>query len=88
MAAFSFLILRMIRAANLSKDSFGLLIAVGVSAMFFFQVLENIGMNVGMLPVTGIPLPFMSYGGSSMVVNFITIGVVQSIIVRHKKIIF
>lgn len=87
-AAFSFMIMRIIRVANLAKDNFGLLIAVGAAAMFFFQVIENIGMNVGMLPVTGIPLPFLSYGGSSMVSMFIVLGIVQSVVIRHKKIIF
>ena len=85
---FVFLIIRTMRAANLSKDSFGLLISIGVGAMLFFQVVENIGMNIGMLPVTGIPLPFLSYGGNSLAVNFALLGIVQSIILRHKKIIF
>jgi rod shape determining protein RodA len=86
--AFSFMIIRIIRVANLAKDGFGLLIAVSAAAMFFFQVVENIGMNIGMLPVTGIPLPFLSYGGSSMVAGLIVLGIVQSVIIRHKKIIF
>lgn len=85
---FFFLLSRIIRAANISKDNFGLLIGVGVAVMIFFQVTENIGMNVGLLPVTGIPLPFLSYGGSSLVVTFLSLGIIQSIIIRHKKIIF
>lgn len=85
---FFVLLIRIIRAANLAKDHFGLLISIGVAAMIFFQVVENIGMNIGILPVTGIPLPFLSYGGSSLVITFAALGVVQSIIVRHKKIIF
>jgi len=87
-SGFFIILIRIIRAGNIAKDSFGLLIAVGIAAMIFFQVIENIGMNIGLLPVTGIPLPFLSYGGSSLIITFMAIGIVQSIIVRHKKIIF
>lgn len=85
---FGFLIFRIFRAANLAKDNFGMILSIGIGAMFLFQVVENIGMNIGVLPVTGIPLPFISYGGSSLVVNFAAVGIVQSIIMRHKKIAF
>lgn len=62
-----------------SSDNLGYLITVGVYAMILVQVIINIGMNVGLLPVTGIPLPFMSYGGSSILSLFIAIGIVQSV---------
>jgi rod shape determining protein RodA len=87
-SCFFAILTRIIRAGNIAKDSFGLLLAVGVAGMIFFQVVENIGMNIGLLPVTGIPLPFLSYGGSSLVICFMSLGIIQSVVVRHKKIIF
>lgn len=56
--------------------------------MFIFHVMVNVGMNIGIMPVTGIPLPFMSYGGTSLIVALGAIGLVQSVAVRHKKISF
>ena len=58
---------------------YGRLIAVGVALIFFFQAFVNIGMNVGLLPITGIPLPFVSYGGSSLVTSLALIGLAQSV---------
>jgi rod shape determining protein RodA len=86
--AFALLILRMIDIANLSKDNFGYLLSIGIAATFFFQIIVNIGMNVGLAPVTGIPLPFLSSGGSSLLSSFFMIGVLQSIFIHRKKIIF
>jgi rod shape determining protein RodA len=65
-----------------------MLTTFGIVAMLFFQVFENIGMNLGLLPVTGIPLPFLSSGGTSLLVSFFSIGIVESIYIRHKKIAF
>jgi len=79
---------RILRAASLARDSFGRLIACGVAALIFFQSLVNIGMNLGLLPVIGIPLPFISSGGSSLVTLLIAEGLVQSVVMRHKKIGF
>ena len=62
-----------------SKSAFGSLVVIGVFAVFFFQFLINVGMNVGIMPVTGIPLPIISYGGSSMLTSFILLGLVHSI---------
>ena len=87
-AIYFYLLVRIIKIGIIAKDNFGLLIAVGALGMFFFQVFENIGMNIGLMPVTGIPLPFLSSGGSSLVVSFATLGIIQSVAIRHKKIIF
>ena len=62
------------RTARLARDFFGALVCVGILAMFAFQVFESVGMSVGIMPVTGIPLPFMSYGGSSMIATFACVG--------------
>lgn len=74
-----FIILRVIIIAQRSDTLFGRYVCTGIGAMLFFHTFENIGMCMGLMPVTGIPLPFVSYGGSSMVTNFICIGVVLSI---------
>ncbi len=71
-----------------AKDRFGFLIVTGVAAMFFFHVLENVGMTLGVMPITGIPLPFISYGGSSMVTSLVAIGLVLNVNMRRKKIVF
>ena len=79
---------RIIRAASLARDSFGRLIACGVAAVIFFQSVVNIGMNLGLLPVMGIPLPFISSGGSSLIALLIAEGLVQSVVMRHRKMEF
>ncbi len=71
-------------AKSCSHDTFGELICIGVGAMMFFHVVENIGMCLGLLPITGIPLPFISYGGSNLVTCFVAIGLVQSIKMRRR----
>ncbi|MBV6622014.1 MAG: rod shape-determining protein RodA [Rivularia sp. (in: Bacteria)] len=70
---------RLLHVALTAKDNFGSLIAVGVLAMIVFQMAVNIGMTIGLAPVAGIPLPFMSYGNSAMLSNFIAIGLVESV---------
>ena len=62
---------RIWRTAQLARDDFGTLVCVGVLAMFVFQIFENVGMTMGIMPITGIPLPFMSYGGSSTLTTFV-----------------
>ncbi len=62
-----------------ARDRFGFLLAAGIEAMLFFHVLVNVGMTVGIMPITGIPLPFMSYGGSAMLTDFIAVGVLMNI---------
>lgn len=71
-------------AKSCSHDTFGELICIGVGAMMFFHVVENIGMCLGLLPITGIPLPFISYGGSNLVTCFAAIGLVQSVRMRRR----
>ena len=74
-----FFILYMLRLAYYTRDRFGMLIVVGVAGMFFFHVLENVGMTAGLLPITGIPLPFLSYGGSNMIMNMAAVGLVLNV---------
>jgi rod shape determining protein RodA len=76
---------RILRAASLSPDLAGKLICTGIAAILFFQTVVSVGMNVRILPVTGLTLPFVSYGGSSLVTLFLAIGVVQSVLMRHRK---
>jgi rod shape determining protein RodA len=74
---------RIWRTAQMARDPLGTLICVGVLSMFVFQVFENVGMTMGIMPVTGIPLPFMSYGGSSTLTEFIAIGLVLNVHMRR-----
>lgn len=85
---FALLLLRLVYIAQHARDTFGMLIVTGVTAMILFQVLVNIGMNLNIMPVTGIPLPFISYGGSSLWTMLIGIGLAESVALRHKKIGF
>ncbi len=78
------LIWRVLHAATVSRDRFGVLIAVGVAAMLTFHVLVNVGMAMGMMPVTGLPLPLVSYGRSNLLVSLLSLGLVQSIMVQSK----
>jgi len=84
----AFIIARCLRAARLSSDTFGALIAYGAATLITFQTIVNIGMNLNLLPVTGLTLPFVSYGGSSLLTLFIAIGLVESIVLRHKDLEF
>ncbi len=88
MILIGFVLWRMLRVAERSRDTFGRLIAAGVAAVIFFQSVVNIGMNLGLMPVTGIPLPFVSYGGSSLLTLMLGIGLVESVAMRHKKLEF
>ncbi|OIP24136.1 rod shape-determining protein RodA [bacterium CG2_30_37_16] len=85
---FAVLLYRMIIIAKLSRDTFGMFIASGTAVMFFAHVFINIGMNIRIMPVTGIPLPFISAGGTAIIVNLIAVGLLESIYIRHKKIDF
>ncbi len=82
------LIYRILIIGSFSKDRFGALICLGVAILITFQVMVNIGMSLGVMPVTGLPLPFMSYGGSAMLINMVSIGVVLSVGMRKHKIQF
>jgi len=79
---------RLLRIAEMARDSFGRLIAVGVATVIFVQSVVNVGMNLRLLPVTGIPLPFISDGGSSLVTLLLGLGLAQSVAMRHRKIEF
>ena len=80
---FSLLFLRMWRIAAVARDPFGAQIVVGVLAMLVFQVFQSIGMTMGIMPITGIPLPFVSYGGSSIITTYASIGLVLSVHMRR-----
>ncbi len=75
---------RILYIATVSRDRFGVLLAVGVGTIFLFHVFVNIGMTMGIMPVTGIPLPFVSYGRSSLVVSIISLGLLQSVAIRSR----
>ncbi|MFL6137425.1 MAG: rod shape-determining protein RodA [Frankiaceae bacterium] len=81
-ALFGVVLWRGLRIASRATDAFGTLVAVGVVAWFTFQGFENIGMTLGIMPVTGLPLPFVSYGGSSMFANMMAIGLLQNVHLR------
>lgn len=71
-----------------SGDSFGSLLACGIFSMWLFQIFINVGMTLGIMPVTGIPLPFMSYGGSALLMNLLCVGLLMNIYLRRKKLMF
>lgn len=79
-----FIILRCFKAAKKADNSFGRYICTGVGAMLLFHVFENVGMCIGLMPVTGIPLPFFSYGGTSLLTNMVAIGLVMSVSYHNK----
>ena len=79
---------RILNIARNAKDYYGGLIAIGIFAMFLFQIFENIGMTMGVMPVTGITLPFISYGGSSILTNMMALGLVLNVGMRSKLINF
>jgi rod shape determining protein RodA len=83
-----FLLWRVLWVAGRSRDTFGRLIAAGVAGLILFQSVINVGMNLGLMPVTGIPLPFVSYGGSSFLTLMLAMGLVESVAMRHKKLEF
>lgn len=76
---------RILRTAQLARDNYGRLLCAGVFALMVFSVFENVGMNVGIMPVAGIPLPFLSYGGSSILVFFAAIGLVLNVHMRSVR---
>jgi rod shape determining protein RodA len=79
LSLYALLLWRALRIVTLSKNSYGVLVAGGIAVSLLFQVFVNVGMNLGIMPITGIPLPLMSYGGSSVLATFLAIGVLQSI---------
>jgi rod shape determining protein RodA len=85
---FSIIIYRAILLATEARDFFGSMLAAGIAVMLGFQMLINIGMALGILPVVGIPLPFLSYGGTALVINMCAVGILQSIAMRRHKLLF
>src|SRR3954468_3390818 len=79
LALYALLIWRALRILTMAKNLYGALIAGGIAAMLMFQVFVNVGMTIGIMPITGVPLPLMSYGGSSVIVTFMAIGILQSV---------
>jgi rod shape determining protein RodA len=84
LSLYALLIWRTLRILTMSKNLFGTLIAGGILAMLMFQVFLNIGMTIGIMPVTGVPLPLLSYGGSSVIVTFLALGLLQSIHIQAR----
>ncbi len=85
---FTVILYRSLRIAQCARDYFGMFLATGIFATLFFHIFINIGMNLGIMPVTGIPLPLLSSGGTSVVVTLLEIGILESIYIRYKKIDF
>ena len=84
LSLYALLLWRALRVLTMAKNVFGALVAGGIAAMLAFQIFVNVGMTIGIMPITGVPLPLMSYGGSSVLVTFIAIGLLQSIHVQAK----
>ncbi len=84
-ALYALFLIRLILMSRKAKDDFGSYMIIGVVFMFAFQIIENIGMTMGIMPVTGITLPFFSYGATSIVTSMIAIGLVETILLRRKK---
>jgi len=85
LSLYALLIWRALRILTMAKNLFGTLIAGGILAMLMFQVFVNVGMTIGIMPITGVPLPLMSYGGSSVLVTFIALGLLQSIYIQARS---
>jgi rod shape determining protein RodA len=85
---FGLLLWRMLRVVNVARDALGQQLAVGITTMIFFHTFVNIGMNLGIMPVTGIPLPFISLGGTSLLITLAATGILQSILMNHRKLGF
>jgi len=84
LSLYALLIWRALRILTMSKNLYGTLIAGGILAMLMFQVFVNVGMTIGIMPITGVPLPLLSYGGSSVIVTFLAIGLLQSIYIQAR----
>jgi rod shape determining protein RodA len=84
LSLYALLFWRALKIVTLSKNSYGTLVAGGIAVALLFQVFVNVGMNLGIMPITGIPLPLMSYGGSAVIATFLAIGVLQSINIQAR----
>jgi rod shape determining protein RodA len=85
LSLFALMIWRALRILTMSKNLFGALLAGGVTAMLMFQIFVNVGMTIGIMPITGVPLPLMSYGGSSVLVTFMALGLLQAIYAQARQ---
>jgi rod shape determining protein RodA len=85
LALFVVLLWRGLRVAEVSRDLLGRLLATGMVIFILLQTFINVAVNVGLLPVTGIPLPFVSQGGSSLITLFVGLGILQSVVLRHRR---
>ncbi|HBH12081.1 MAG: Cell division protein FtsW [Clostridiales bacterium 38_11] len=85
---YTFLMYRLIKIAKYAQDLFGSMIVIGITAMLLFHIFENIGMTMGLTPVTGLPLPFISYGGTFMILNMVSVGLVLSVAVKREGLEF
>lgn len=85
---YTFLVTKALYVAKTAKDSTGSLVASGIAGIFLFHMTENIGMVMGLLPITGVPLLFVSYGGSSLITSYMLIGILLNISSKRKKTIF
>ena len=86
LSLYALMIWRCLRVLTMAKNLYGALIAGGITAMLMFQIFINVGMTIGIMPITGVPLPLMSYGGSSVLVTFLAIGLLQSIYARAREV--
>jgi rod shape determining protein RodA len=84
-ALFGVIVFRLLRAAQIARDPLGRMLCSGALALFAFSVFQNVGMTVGLIPIAGIPLPFVSYGGSAMIVFFATVGLVVNVEMRRSS---
>ena len=82
------LITKAVYIAKTAKDDLGTYISMGIAGVFIFHMIENIGMTMGLLPITGVPLPFVSYGGSSLITNFILLALLMNVSARRQRSIF
>lgn len=85
---YGLLLYKIISIARTSKDIFGSVICIGIVSYFLFAILQNIGMTIGLVPITGIALPLVSYGGSSLLTTVISLGITINVGMRRKKIHF
>jgi rod shape determining protein RodA len=85
LSLYALLIWRGLRILTMAKNLYGALIAGGITAMLMFQVFVNVGMTIGIMPITGVPLPLMSYGGSSVLVTFLALGLLQSVYAQARE---
>lgn len=85
---YSIMIWRGLRIAMLAKDTYGMLLASGAVSIFFFHLIINVGMTIGMMPITGLPLPFITAGGSTMLTSLMAIGIILNVGLRRQKIMF